>query len=105
MDSFLFNKAAGAILGTLLFGMGTGIISDAIFVHAKPAKPGYDLPTEEVAAAEPGPGSGTPPGGEPSSRGEPRDLTGPAESFEGIAPAWQLDSSPSCLPRASMNGC
>ncbi|MGP0058038.1 MAG: c-type cytochrome [Beijerinckiaceae bacterium] len=60
MDSFLFNKVAGAILGTLLFGMGTGIISDAIFVHAKPAKPGYDLPTEEVAAAEPGPASKAP---------------------------------------------
>jgi len=54
MDSFEFNKMAGALLGVLLFGMGTGVIADAIFAQAKPTKPGYNLPTEEVAAAEPG---------------------------------------------------
>ncbi|MGO9005060.1 MAG: c-type cytochrome [Beijerinckiaceae bacterium] len=57
MESFEFNKIAGAILGALLFGMGTGVVADAIFAQGKPAKPGYDLPTGEVAAAEPGPAS------------------------------------------------
>ena len=50
MDSFEFNKIAGGVLGTLLFVMGLGIFSDALFAHAKLAKPGYDLP----AAAEGG---------------------------------------------------
>ena len=54
MDSFEFNKMAGALLGALLFGMGIGVLSDAIFAHEKLAKPGYDLPTGQVAAAEPG---------------------------------------------------
>jgi cytochrome c len=53
MDSFQFNKIAGAILGALLFGMGTGVVSDMIFAREKPAKPGFDLPAE-VAAAETG---------------------------------------------------
>jgi cytochrome c len=48
MDSFEFNKVAGAVLGTLLFVMGLGLFSDAIFATPIPAKPGYDLP----AAAE-----------------------------------------------------
>ncbi len=50
MDSFEFNKIAGAVLGTLLFVMGLGIFSDSLFAHAKLVKPGYDLP----AAAEGG---------------------------------------------------
>lgn len=53
MDSFEFNKIAGAVLGALLFGMATGVASDVIFAHGKPAKPGYDLPAAEVASAEP----------------------------------------------------
>ena len=44
MDSFEFNKMAGAVLGTLLFLMGIGIVSDGIFSKHPPAKPGYDLP-------------------------------------------------------------
>ena len=54
MDSFEFNKIAGAVLGALLFGMATGVVSDAIFARAKPAKPGFDLPAAEVATAETG---------------------------------------------------
>jgi cytochrome c len=53
MDSFQFNKIAGAVLGALLFGMATGVVSDVIFAREKPAKPGFDLPSEP-AAAEPG---------------------------------------------------
>jgi cytochrome c len=52
MDSFEFNKLAGGILGALLFGMSTGVIADAIFAQAKPAKPGFELPVEEAAASE-----------------------------------------------------
>jgi cytochrome c len=44
MDSFTFNKIAGAFLGTCLFGMGLGVIGEAIYVPSEPAKPGYALP-------------------------------------------------------------
>ena len=50
MDSFEFNKIAGALLGTLLLTMGLGLFSDVLFYHPKPAKPGFELP----AAAEGG---------------------------------------------------
>lgn len=50
MDSFEFNKIAGALLGTLLFVMGLGIFSDALFSHSTPVKPGYDLPSAAEAA-------------------------------------------------------
>jgi cytochrome c len=52
MDSFEFNKMAGAILGALLFTLGTGVVADAIFSRPAPAKPGYDLPSAQVAASE-----------------------------------------------------
>jgi cytochrome c len=52
MDSFQFNKIAGAVLGALLFGMATGVVSDVIFAREMPAKPGFDLPSEP-AATEP----------------------------------------------------
>jgi cytochrome c len=48
--SFEFNKIVGALLGSLLFIMGLGIVSDGIFSHAHLVKPGYDLPSEEAAA-------------------------------------------------------
>ena len=50
MDSFEFNKIAGAPLGTLLLTMGLGLFSDVLFYHPKPTKPGFELP----AAAEGG---------------------------------------------------
>jgi cytochrome c len=49
MDSFEFNKIAGAVLGTLLFVMALSIVSGGLFTPAKPAIPGYELPS---AAAE-----------------------------------------------------
>lgn len=54
MDSFEFNKVAGAVLGTLLFVMGVSVLSGGLFTPAKPAIPGYDLPSAkaEGAAAE-----------------------------------------------------
>ncbi len=39
MDSFELNKIAGAVLGTLLFLMGLGIVSNAIY-HALGAQDG-----------------------------------------------------------------
>lgn len=51
MDSFEINKIAGAVLSVLLFVMGLGIFSNAIFHAQVPTTPGYDLPSAEVAAA------------------------------------------------------
>jgi len=52
MDSFEFNKIAGAVLGTLLFVMALSVISGGLMTPARPAIPGYDLPS---AAPEGGP--------------------------------------------------
>ncbi|HEX4158565.1 MAG TPA: c-type cytochrome [Rhizomicrobium sp.] len=41
MDSFEWNKIAGAVLGTLLFIVAVKIASDFIFLVPPPAKPGY----------------------------------------------------------------
>lgn len=51
MDSFEFNKIAGGVLGTLLFTMGLGIFSDALFFRPAPTVPGYDLPAGQPQAA------------------------------------------------------
>ena len=50
MDSFELNKIAGAVLGTLLFLMGLGIVSNAIYHAPAPKTAGYDLPADEPAA-------------------------------------------------------
>lgn len=60
MESLEFNKAAGAILGALLFTVATGVIADAIFAVPSPAKPGYALPAAKAeggsaTAAKPAP--------------------------------------------------
>jgi cytochrome c len=58
MDSFEFNKIAGAVLGTLLFVMSLSVISGGLMTPAKPAIPGYDLPSaapEGAGAAPPEP--------------------------------------------------
>lgn len=52
MDSFEFNKMAGALLGSLLFVLGSGVLADVIFSRPVPAKPGYDLPAAQTAAGE-----------------------------------------------------
>ena len=51
MDSFEFNKIAGAILGSLLFLVGLNIAAEAIFAPPKPAKPGYVIEIPKAAAA------------------------------------------------------
>jgi cytochrome c len=68
MDSFEWNKIAGAVLGTLLFVVAVKIASEFIFEVKEPAKPGYvvqgvEAPaatgTTQVAAEEPLPDWGT----------------------------------------------
>lgn len=51
MDSFEFNKIAGAILGTLMLTMALGLFSGFVFAPGMPAKPGYELPDAPAAAA------------------------------------------------------
>ena len=53
MDSFEFNKIAGAVLGILLFMMGTEIVAEFIFAGPKVKVEGYVLPGGEEAAAAP----------------------------------------------------
>ncbi|WP_181708367.1 c-type cytochrome [Chthonobacter rhizosphaerae] len=45
--SLEFNKVAAALLGSLVFAMGTGLLADVIYTSEAPEKPGF-----EVAAAE-----------------------------------------------------
>jgi cytochrome c len=49
MDSFEFNKIAGAVLGTALTVFGLSILSETIFHHEAPEKAGFLI---EVAEAE-----------------------------------------------------
>ena len=51
MDSFEFNKIAGAVLFSLLVVMGLGVLSDTVFNVPAPEKPGYAV---EVAATDTG---------------------------------------------------
>tara|TARA_R110002110_G_scaffold118097_1_gene291760 strand:+ start:510 stop:1286 length:777 start_codon:yes stop_codon:yes gene_type:complete len=52
MDSFEFNKIAGAILGTVLLAMGLGIVADFIFESGELETPGYvvDVPEADATA-------------------------------------------------------
>jgi len=49
MDSFELNKIIGAVLGTLLFVMGTGFLAEAIYHPIEDNGPGYSLPEPEGA--------------------------------------------------------
>ena len=59
MDSYEWNKIAGAVLGTLLFIVAVKIASDFLFLVPPPAKPGYVVAgvpaasTESSASAQP----------------------------------------------------
>lgn len=58
MDSWYFNKIAGAALAALLLAFGAGTMADIIVGHPKDkAKPGYVLP---VTAAPSGPAAKAP---------------------------------------------
>jgi cytochrome c len=53
MDSFEFNKIAGAILGSCLFLVALNIAAGALYAPATPAKPGFviEIPKEGAAGA------------------------------------------------------
>ncbi len=53
MDSFEFNKIAGAVLGALGLTLGLNLVSDMVFSHPALLKPGYDLPGAAEAEAKP----------------------------------------------------
>lgn len=51
MDSFEFNKVAGAALGTLLMTMALGLFSGFVFSPGTLNKPGYELPNAPAEGA------------------------------------------------------
>jgi cytochrome c len=55
MDSWEWNKIAGAVLGTLLFVLIVKFTAEAIYQVPAPAKPGYvvDVPEEAAPSAAP----------------------------------------------------
>jgi cytochrome c len=58
MDSFEFNKIAGAVLGTALGVMALSIVSEAIYAAPEPAKPGFEIAVAEPAAGGESAGGG-----------------------------------------------
>src|ERR1700749_1472872 len=57
MDSFEWNKIAGAVLGTLIFVFVVKFTTEAIFDVGTPTKPGYVVEgvTEEASSASTAP--------------------------------------------------
>ncbi len=51
MDSFEFNKIAGAVLATCLSLVALNITAEAIFAPHHPAKPGFEIEVKPQAAA------------------------------------------------------
>jgi cytochrome c len=62
MNSFEINKILGALLGTCLVLVAVHILSGAIFVPEKPAKPGYIV---EVKSEQPAAGAAAAPAEQP----------------------------------------
>ena len=54
MDSFEFNKIAGAVLGTALGVMALSIVSEAIFSAPEPAKAGFEIAVADATTAPAG---------------------------------------------------
>src|SRR5260370_24528234 len=51
MDSFEFNKIAGAVVATGLFLVALNITAEAIFAPHHPAKPGFEIDVKPQPAA------------------------------------------------------
>jgi cytochrome c len=51
MDSFEFNKIAGAILATCLFLVALSLAAEAIYAPPRPAKPGYEIEIPKAGAS------------------------------------------------------
>lgn len=60
MNSFEFNKIAGAVLGTALVVFGLGQARNMIYHSAAPEKPGYAIEVAEAGGGEAGGGGTTP---------------------------------------------
>ena len=84
MDSFEFNKVAGAILGTALGVMALGIIGDMIYASPEPAKPGF-----VIAVAEAPPTNGPAPVAAPVAPIEVRLQTADVKAGETVAKKCQ----------------
>ena len=52
MDSFEWNKIAGAVLGTGLLVFGLKLVGGALFSGEAPAKPGFMIATAEVQSSD-----------------------------------------------------
>jgi cytochrome c len=52
MNSFEFNKIAGAVLGTALGVMALGIVAEIIYEPERPEKPGYVIAVAETGEGE-----------------------------------------------------
>lgn len=52
MDSFEFNKIAGAVLGTLVFVMGLNFLTELVFHSEVPENPGYIIEIAEAATGD-----------------------------------------------------
>ncbi len=51
MDSFEFNKIAGAILASCLFLVALSLAAEAIYAPPRPAKPGFEIEIPKAGAA------------------------------------------------------
>jgi cytochrome c len=60
MDSFEFNKLAGAVLATALVVFGLKELSSIVYHTAAPEKPGFVIEVAEAAPAEGAPAAGGP---------------------------------------------
>jgi cytochrome c len=54
MDSFEWNKIAGAVLFAMLVGFGVSALSEGVFSTGEPASPGYAVALQEAGPAEGG---------------------------------------------------
>ena len=61
MDSFEWNKIAGAVLGTGLLVFGLKLVGGGIFGGEAPAKPGFAIAVAEAQTTEVKPAEGTAP--------------------------------------------
>lgn len=53
MDSWEWNKIAGAVLGTLIFVLVVGLVADAVYEVPAPPKPGYVVQGVQTETASP----------------------------------------------------
>jgi cytochrome c len=62
MNSFEFNKIAGAVLGTGLLALGLNSLSEVIYDSERPEKPGYAIEVAEAGTGSEATGGAEAPG-------------------------------------------